>query len=133
MAYRTNDSGRTSADLRQLQQMPLSKKVVMTKQRIRQWVEHYGKDHVYVSFSGGKDSTVLLHIAREMYPDIHAVYIDTSLEYPEVRQFALSQENIEVLKPKLNFRETVVRYGYPIFSKEICETVYGARRWLTAL
>ena len=133
MTFKKADRSRSLADLQQLWDMPLEKKVVMTKQRIRQWVEHYGLKNVYVSFSGGKDSTVLLHIAREMYPDIKAVFVDTTLEFPEVRTFALSHDNIDVIKPTMNFRETVVQYGYPIFSKEICETVNGARRWLTAL
>ena len=133
MTFKKHESGRTLADLQKLQQMPLQQKVIMTKARIRQWVERYGIDHVYVSFSGGKDSTVLLHIAREMYPDIKAVFFDTFLEFPEVRKFALSFDNVEVIKPKMNFRETIVQYGYPIFSKEISEAVYGARRWLTAL
>ena len=133
MTFKKHESGRTLADLQKLQQMPLQQKIIMTKARIRQWVERYGIDHVYVSFSGGKDSTVLLHMAREMYPDIKAVFFDTFLEFPEVRKFALSFDDVEVVKPKMNFRETIVQYGYPIFSKEISEAVYGARRWLTAL
>lgn len=133
MTFKKHESGRTLADLQKLQQMPLQQKVIMTKARIRQWVERYGIDHVYVSFSGGKDSTVLLHMAREMYPDIKAVFFDTFLEFPEVRKYALSFDNVEVIRPKMNFRETIVQYGYPIFSKEISEAVYGARRWLTAL
>ena len=39
---------------------------------------------VFVSFSGGKDSTVLLKLVRELYPDVKAVFCDTGLEYPEV-------------------------------------------------
>lgn len=45
-------------------------KVRMTQRRIRDWVEYWGEDGVYVSFSGGKDSTVLLDICRRMYPNI---------------------------------------------------------------
>lgn len=51
----------TSEELRLLQALPLDLKVARTKQRIREWVDYWGKDHVCVSFSGGKDSTVLLH------------------------------------------------------------------------
>ena len=54
----------TIGDLYQMQSLPLSAKIRMTQYRIREWVEYYGDDGVYISFSGGKDSTVLLHIAK---------------------------------------------------------------------
>ena len=66
----------TISDLYQMQSLPLSAKIRMTEYRIREWVEHYGDDGVYISFSGGKDSTVLMDIARKMYPGIGAVYVD---------------------------------------------------------
>lgn len=77
--------------------------------------------------SGGKDSTVLLHIARQIYPDMVAVYIDTGLEYPEVRQFALSQPNVIRIKPDMNFRKVIGTYGYPLISKEVARDIYVAR------
>ena len=55
-------SKHTINDLYQMQALPLSLKIRMTQRRIRDWVEYYGKDGVYVSFSGGKDSTVLLYL-----------------------------------------------------------------------
>ena len=58
----------------------------MTKLRIINWYEHFEGD-VYIGFSGGKDSSVLLNIAREIYPDIQAVFCDTGLEYPEVKEY----------------------------------------------
>lgn len=76
------------------------------------------EDNCYISFSGGKDSTVLLHLARQIYPNIPAVYIDTGLEFPEVREFALSQANIIKLVPKMNFKQVIEAYGYPVVSKE---------------
>lgn len=51
----------TRADLQQMQSLPLAAKVSMTKRRIREWYEHWD-GQVYISFSGGKDSTVLKHI-----------------------------------------------------------------------
>ena len=69
----------TMSELYQWQSLPLSIKVSMTKRRIRDWVNYYGEDGVYISFSGGKDSTVLLHLAREMYPNIKACFVDTGL------------------------------------------------------
>ena len=93
----------TVADLRQMQSLSLRSKVSMTKARIRAWYEYWDGD-VYVSFSGGKDSTVLLHIVRDMYPDVPAVYMDTGLEYPEVRAHALSVDNVTVLYPIRSIR-----------------------------
>ena len=55
--------------LKQMQSLPLEAKIIKSQQRIREWYEHWDGD-VYVSFSGGKDSTVLLHLVRELYPDV---------------------------------------------------------------
>ena len=56
----------TLSDLYQMQAMPLSVKIRMTKYRIKQWIERYGEDGVYISFSGGKDSTVVVQLAFTM-------------------------------------------------------------------
>lgn len=123
----------TVSDLYQMQAMPLEQKVIMTENRIRQWVERYGLDGVYVSFSGGKDSTVLLDIARRLYPDILAVFLDTGLEYPEVRDFVKTYDNVEWLRPKKNFKQVIEEYGYPFISKEVSETTHAAKGYLDTL
>lgn len=74
------------SDLPQLQSLPLDTKIVMTQQRIQQWYDYWNGD-VYVSFSGGKDSTVLKHIVDGMYKDVPAVFVNTGLEYPEIQKF----------------------------------------------
>ena len=122
---------RTIQDLQMKQALPLNVKVLLTKDRIRQWVNEFGTDGVYVSFSGGKDSTVLLHIVREQYPDIPAVFCDTGLEYPEIREFVKTFDNVTWLKPKMNFRKVIEKYGYPFISKEASERIQYAQRWLT--
>ena len=119
---KTNSSNKfTVGDLREFQALPLDIKVRMTYLRIRWWLNEFDG---YVSFSGGKDSTVLLHIARQVSSDIPAVFVDTGLEYPEVREFALSQENVIRLRPKMNFRKVIETYGYPLVSKEVAKRVY---------
>ena len=105
--------------------MPLNVKIGLTTNRIREWLREYD---AYVSFSGGKDSTVLLHIARQLRPDIPAVFVDTGLEYPEVREFALSQENVTRLKPEMNFRKVIETYGYPIISKDVSRKVHDVQK-----
>ena len=117
----------TKNELRMLQALPLELKVMRTKQRIREWVNYYGVDGIYVSFSGGKDSTVLLHIVRELYPGIEAVFVNTGLEYPEIQKFVKTFENVTILRPKMRFDEVIKTYGYPIISKSVSNCVRGAK------
>lgn len=117
----------TKDDLKYFQSMPLEVKLGMTRNRIREWVREFGTNGVYVSFSGGKDSTVLLHIVREMYPDVEAVFVDTGLEYPEIRRFVKTFDNVTILRPKMRFDEVIRRYGYPIISKEVSTCVSRCR------
>ena len=118
---------RTKHDLMYKQRLPLDIKVRMTKQRIKEWVKEFGISGVYVSFSGGKDSTALLHIAREMYPSMLAVFIDTGLEYPEIRDFVRTYDNVEWIKPSMNFKQVIETYGYPFISKEMSAIIGGVR------
>lgn len=112
----------TREQLKKLQSLTLDQKIQATKVRIGEWYQHYnGK--VYVSFSGGKDSTVLLHIARKCFPDIEAVFVDTGLEYPEIRQFVKQHENVTTLRPKMRFDEVIKKYGYPVVSKAVSESI----------
>lgn len=116
----------TVEHLRYLQSMPLDIKIKLTQQRIREWVRVFGENGVYVSFSGGKDSTVLLDIVRGLYPGVPAVFVDTGLEYPEIRKFVKSVDNVIWLKPSMPFNEVINKYGYPVFSKETAYNIeYG--------
>ena len=121
---------RSFADLQAMQRLPLEAKVLTTQARIYDWIDKWGVDGVYVSFSGGKDSTVLWHLAREIAPDVAAVFVDTGLEYPEVKRFAKSFDNVTVLRPKMRFDEVIKKYGYPLISKEVSECVSQARRFV---
>lgn len=106
---------------------PLWMKVEITKKRIEQWVSFYGEENIYISFSGGKDSTVLLHLVRSLYPNIDAVFVNTGLEFPQIYKFVKSQNNITILRPKENFKTIINKYGYPIISKEQSNYIYRVR------
>ena len=112
--------------LRQLQSLPLQAKITMAEQRIREWYEHFG-GNVCISFSGGKDSTVLTDLVHGMYPDVPLVFANTGLEYPEIQKFA-REMCAEFVRPKMSFSEVISTYGYPIISKEVAEAIHFARR-----
>ena len=120
----------TNEGLKEMQSWSLAKKIQVSQARIMEWYQAFdGK--VYVSFSGGKDSTVLLDLVRNIYPEVPAVFVDTGLEFPEIRDFVKTKENVVWLKPEVNFRRVVETYGYPIISKEVSRDVgrvqkYGA-------
>lgn len=121
----------TETDLRQRQSLPLESKVKWTERVIRSFVDNYGLDGVYISFSGGKDSTVLLHIARRIYPEIKAVYLDTWMEYPQIRSFVKEFENVTVIKPEISLKEIVSQYGWCFPSKDVSEAICAARKGQT--
>lgn len=117
----------TNELLKELRALPLEEKIELSKDRIEDWyMQFYG--NVYVSFSGGKDSTVLLHLVRSMFPEVPAVFCDTGLEYPELRKFAKGKPNVRTLYPRMTFKDVITNYGYPLVSKETAEAIYYARR-----
>ena len=108
--------------LLQMQSLPLDAKIEATKRRIREWLDVY--PDARVAFSGGKDSTVLLHIARQVQPSILATFANTGLEYPEIVEFVNQTENVLTVRPKKSFLEVVQKYGYPVVSKRVALYVH---------
>ena len=112
--------------LAELQALPLHRKIGITIARITEWYKAFN-GNIYVSLSGGKDSTVLWDITHKLFPDVPAVFSNTGLEYPEIQQFAKSICT-DVVSPKMSFTEVIKTYGYPLISKEVSEAIYYARR-----
>jgi len=83
---------------------------------------------VAVNFSGGLDSTVLLDLARRVFSDIRACFVQTGLEYEEIQDFVASVPNVTWLYHEMAFNKVIKEYGYPIISKEVSHRVYYARR-----
>lgn len=114
--------------LQQMRSAPLDVKVMMTQKRIMDAVIEFGERGLYVSVSG-KDSRVVAHIIRNMGLHIEEVFCNTGLEYPEVQAFN-KKMGATIIAPKTGFIQTIRTYGYPVISKEVSESIYGARKWL---
>ena len=113
--------------LEELRALPLERKIQISQTRIIEWYNHY-KGNVVVSFSGGKDSTVLLHLVRSIFPDVKAVFSNTGLEYPEIQKHVMSIENVDIVRPTMRFDEVISTYGYPLIGKEVAEAIFYARQ-----
>lgn len=132
----------TIEDLRALQAQPLEDKVQRTLGLISEWYAHW-ENQCYVSFSGGKDSTVLADIAAKWCAvagiPLELVFVDTGLEYPEIKEHVRRfcgythdkydiMVHLTVLRPKMTFAEVITKYGYPIISKEVADKIDAKRR-----
>ena len=88
--------------------------------RIVQW-HTINKGMVYISFSGGKDSTVLAELVWSIYPDLPAVFSNTTNEYPEIQKFVNKKikegKNIVIVKPDISFKKVIERFGWAVISK----------------
>jgi len=60
----------------------------------------------------------MLDIVRRDYPDVPAVFCDTGLEFPEIRDFVKTFDNVTWLKPKMSFKAVIEKYGFPVPSKK---------------
>lgn len=123
--------------------MNLQSKIVQTKSLIRDAVHEFGIDKVYISYSGGKDSTVLSHIAKSMYPNILHLFANTTNEYPETIEHVKWEKeendtNIISVIPKdshgevWTFKKVVQYYGYPMFSKRVSNAIRTYQHALSA-
>jgi len=114
-------SGQVQANfdlLRERQALSLDEKINLSFERIREWYEAFD-GMVSVSFSGGKDSAVLLWLVRQLYPDVPACFVNTGLEYPEIVRLVKSTPNTEIIRPKMPFHKVIQEYGWPVVSKKV--------------
>lgn len=121
----------TIQELRERQSWNLDQKIDHSLGVIDQFISILN-GQVYVGFSGGKDSTVLLDLCRIIKPDIKAVFCNTGNEYPDIVRFVRELKNtegynIEIIYPMLKPREVFEKYGFPLISKDISETLFSVK------
>lgn len=125
-----------------MQAWPFAKKIQVTQTKLLEWYYYY-TGRAYISFSGGKDSTVLADLAARVckatnYP-LNLVFANTGLEYPEIQKFVTYFKNwledtysipvnLKIVYPSMSFREVLKTYGYPVISKETARCIYYAKK-----
>lgn len=151
MLYGRYDVERTNQPLtneaaKKLMALDVQDKEILTYEKLDEWYTAWG-GQCYVSFSGGKDSTVLAYLAARYLSsfrtppwELNLVFVNTRLEYPEIQKFVneyaawLRREflrvavNLHRLRPKMNIRQVVEKYGYSIIGKDVAHRIETARR-----
>ena len=88
---------------------------------IRDTINKYGEENFYLSFSGGKDSTVVHHLLDMALPEnrIPRVFSNTGIEFKAIVDFvkSLNDERVVIIPPQKKVRETLEKVGYPFKSK----------------
>lgn len=117
----------TMQELQERQQWTLDQKIDHCVGTIENFISRTGHD-VYVSFSGGKDSTILLDIARRyVSKTMPAVFCNTGNEYPEILKFVRQTENVTWLHLKTTMVQIIQKEGFPLVSKEVSEKIRQIR------
>ena len=92
-------------------------------QKIQQIINKYGEDNFYISFSGGKDSTVLSSLVDMALPGnkIPRVYANTGIELNMIRDFVFDMaehdDRVVIIKPSVPIKQMLEAEGYPFKSK----------------
>jgi 3'-phosphoadenosine 5'-phosphosulfate sulfotransferase (PAPS reductase)/FAD synthetase len=110
----------TKQNVSDMRKLPLREKILLSLEYLKEFNDYF-EGQVYVAYSGGKDSTVLLHLARQVNSDIQAVFSNTSLEFPEIREFVAQTDNVISVKPKVSFKSVIEDRGYPLPNKDVAQ------------
>lgn len=124
------------------QTVEIEKLVKGTKLKATEYIDTAEDGQVYVAFSGGKDSTVLADLCARVCKrygwTLYLLFVNTGLEYPEIQKFVKTfaewlrqtykiEVVLDIVRPEMRFDEVIKKYGYPVISKSVSNTVAGAK------
>jgi 3'-phosphoadenosine 5'-phosphosulfate sulfotransferase (PAPS reductase)/FAD synthetase len=119
--------------LHRLWRDPLEKKITYSRALICRALEE--RSSQVVCWSGGKDSTVVLHLVRKYRKRIPVIFIETGVDFPETIQFvkevaAKWRLDLHASRPSpdVSFWQLGREYGWPILGKGVASNVERARR-----
>lgn len=116
----------TIQDLREKQSWTLMQKIDHSLSVIEAFLAHTNSK-AYVSFSGGKDSTVLLRLCRIIKPDIKAVFCNTGVEFPDIVKFVRQTDNVKIIRPEKTIKQIIAEYGFPLVSKNASQKIWYSK------
>lgn len=120
----------TLEELRERQNWTLAQKIDHSLGVIDQYTNRYD-GNVYLAYSGGKDSTVLMHLCEIIKKDILCVFVNTGCELPSVVYFVRKMKeqghNIHTIRPSITPKQIWEKYGFPLVSKEAAENIHSVR------
>ena len=96
---------------------------------IKDTITKYGEENFYLSFSGGKDSTIVHYLLDQALPGnkIPRVFINTGIEYQMIVDFvkglAAKDDRFIILQPTQAIKPMLEKYGYPFKSKQHAHNV----------
>lgn len=91
---------------------------------IKDTINKHGEENFYISFSGGKDSTILHYLVDMAIPlnKIPRVFINTGIEYNDivafVKDLAEKDKRFVIISPSKQVKQTLEQFGYPFKSKD---------------
>ena len=117
-------------ELTQRQGWTLPQKIDHSLGVIEQFSSHYD-GCVFVSFSGGKDSCVMLSLVEMILPRVPCVFVQTGCEMPAVVRFVREMQtdhNIRMIRPRKTMKEVFRKCGFPLVSKEVSHDIENVRK-----
>lgn len=144
-----SENKHSKEDLKIMQAWSLDRKIQVTQTRILEWYRKWD-GQCYVSFSGGKDSTVLADLTARVCKlngyKLILWFSNTGLEYPEIvkhvktyGEYLKEKYEIEVetiidvprdrkTGKRITFKDVILTYGYPIISKTISRAISDVKK-----
>lgn len=78
------------------------------------------KPNLFVAYSGGKDSEVLLDLFRRARVDYSGFYNSTTIDPPKTINWVKSHEDVIIMQPAVSFYQLIERRGLPSFARRFC-------------
>ncbi len=144
----------SNKELKERQAFPLEEKILWAIYKYIDYVEVYGLENVFISYSGGKDSDVVCDIIDRLHagefegmlhplyqflyarfikgnPAPEKVFCNTGLEWPEIVKHVKSRyPNATILKPKMGFTKFISTQGVAVGSKKIATTIRRLKSYI---